>query len=60
MTPYDKLKSLTDAKQYLKPEVSFEILDEYALNMSDNEAAKLLKQARNKLFCLIFKQDKTG
>jgi len=60
MTPYDKLQSLPDAEQYLKPEVSFEILDEYALKMSDNKAAELLQQARNKLFCLIFKHNKTG
>lgn len=60
MTPYEKLKSLTNAEQYLKPEISFEILDEYAIKMSDNEAAKCLQKARQKLFCLIFKQDKTG
>lgn len=60
MTPYDKLKSLTDAGQYLKPEVSFEILDEYALKTSDNKAASELQKARKKLFSLIFKYPKTG
>ncbi len=60
MTPYDKLKSLTDAEQHLKPEVSFEILDEYALEMSDNKAASELQKARKKLFSLIFKYPKTG
>lgn len=60
MTPYDKLKSLNDAKQYLKPEVSIEMLDEYALKMSDNEAANELQKARKKLFSLIFKHPKTG
>jgi len=60
MTPYDKLKSLTSAEQYLKPEVSFEILDEYALKISDNKAASELQKARKKLFSLIFKHSKTG
>ncbi len=60
MTPYDKLKSLPNAAQYLKPEISFEVVDEYALQMSDNEAAQCLKKARQKLFSLIFKQDKTA
>ena len=60
MTPYEKLKSLPGVAQYLKPEVTFEVLDEYALQMSDNEAADHLQKARQKLFCLIFKQSKTG
>lgn len=60
MTPYDKLKSLADAGQYLKPEVSFEILDEYAMKISDNKAASDLQKARKELFSLIFKHSKTG
>ena len=36
MTPYEKLKSLPDAIQYLKPEITFQILDEFALKISDN------------------------
>ena len=42
MTPYEKLKSLPQATQYLKPAESFENLDAYALGMSDNEAASKL------------------
>jgi len=60
MTPYDKLKSLSDVEQYLKPEVSLEILDEYAMKMSDNKAASELQKARKNLFSLIFKHPKTG
>ena len=60
MTPYDKLKSLPNAAQYLKPEISFEVADEYALQMSDNEAADRMNKARQKLFSLIFNQDKTA
>jgi hypothetical protein len=44
MTPYEKLKSLTDAKTFLKPGVSFQTLDAIALEQSDNEAARQLNQ----------------
>jgi transposase InsO family protein len=53
MTPYDKLKSLPDAKDYLKPGVSFEILDKLAHQISDNQAADQLQKARRKLFKTI-------
>lgn len=61
MTPYDKLCSLTHAEKYLKPGVTFEILDEIAYKISDNQAADQLLKARQKLFITINKQDlKTG
>jgi transposase InsO family protein len=50
MTPYDKLKSLPNASDYLKPGVSFEILDKLAHQISDNQAADQLQKARQKLF----------
>ncbi len=53
MTPYDKLKSLPDAKDYLKPGVSFEILYKLAHEISDNQAADQLQKARQKLFKTI-------
>jgi len=53
MTPYDKLKSLSDAERYLKPGVTFEQLDEIAYAISDNQAARLLQQARQELFRTI-------
>jgi len=53
MTPYDKLKSLPNAKDYLKPGVSFEILDKLAHQISDNQAADQLQKARRKLFKTI-------
>jgi len=43
MTPYDKLKSLPGAKDYLKPDLSFEILDQFAHQISDNQAADQLQ-----------------
>ena len=58
MTPYDKFKSIAKAEQYLKPGVTFEILDELAMRISDNESATQLRTERNKLFNLIFEQDK--
>jgi len=61
MTPYDKLKSLPNAKDYLKPGNSFEILDALALEISDNQAADRLQKARRKLFQIIHGQTlKTG
>ena len=61
MTPFDKLKSLPNAKSYLKPGISFEILNQIAHAMSDNQAADQLQKARQKLFKTIHGQSlKTG
>ena len=53
MTPYERLKSLKDAEQYLKPGIDFEQLDAAAHAMSDLEAAKALNRARTELFAFI-------
>lgn len=58
MTPYEKLKSLPNAKNYLKSDITFEILDKISMEMSDNEAAELLQIERRKLFKTIFEQEK--
>lgn len=50
MTPYEKLKTLPDAQQYLKPSVTFQQLDALAGVISDNDAAKRLNDARTRLF----------
>jgi len=47
MTPFDKLKSLSDAKKHLKSGITFEILTKIAMEMSDNEAADLLQKERS-------------
>ncbi len=60
MTPFEKLKSLPDVEQYLKPEISLKELNEYAKKMTDNEAAQAMQDARQKLFGLIFKPDITA
>ena len=60
MTPYDKLKSIDDAEQYLKPGVSFLKLDAIAYQVSGNEAAGQLQTARRQLFESIFGQQKVA
>jgi transposase InsO family protein len=57
MTPYDKLKSLPGAEQYLKPGTSFATLDRVAGQISDNQAADQLQRARRKLFKTIHGRD---
>ncbi|MEE8433462.1 MAG: integrase [bacterium] len=56
MTPYDKLKSLPNASQYLKQGMSWEHLDHLAGEMSDNEAAKRMNKAKEKLFHKLNRQ----
>jgi transposase InsO family protein len=57
MTPYDKFKSLPQAKQYLKPGTNFKQLDDIALAVSDNEAVRQLNEARKQLFKTIHEQN---
>ena len=54
MTPYEKLKSLDFAEQYLKPAITFQQLDANAAAMSDHDAAQRLNDARAILFKTIF------
>ena len=60
MTPYEKLKSLHEAEQFLKPDITFAQLDTQARALSDNEAAKRLNDARAVLFKTIFNRSKTA
>ncbi|MEI6237111.1 MAG: integrase [Candidatus Saccharibacteria bacterium] len=43
LMPYEKLKSLPNAKQYLKPGITFELLDEQAYAMSDTQWATAMQ-----------------
>ncbi len=52
-TPYEKLKSLPKASHYLKHGITFKLLDAQAGEMSDNDAALALNNARKKLFQAI-------
>ena len=50
MPPYEKLKSLSQAESYLRPGVTFETLDAIANQMSDNQFAERMVNARSNLF----------
>ncbi len=50
MTPYEKLRSLPDAQQHLKSGITLAQLDDIARQISDNEAARRVNDARDKLF----------
>jgi transposase InsO family protein len=50
MTPYEKLKSLPEAQNYLKAGVTFKQLDDIANQMSNNEFAERMVKARSNLF----------
>lgn len=49
MTPYAKLKSLKNAKQYLKDGITFEGLDKIAYQMSHTEYAQMMQIEKQKL-----------
>jgi len=49
-TPYERFKSLPNAKQYLKSGITFEILDRIAYQKSDNEFAEEMQKAKDELF----------
>jgi transposase InsO family protein len=53
MTPYEKLKTLENAEQYLKEGITFKKLDDIAKKMTDNEAAERLQKQRKLLFKTI-------
>ena len=50
MTPYEKLKSLPRAADYLNDGTTFEQLDKVAFQQSDNDAARAVEAARTRLF----------
>jgi hypothetical protein len=50
MTPYEKLISLSNFEQYLKPEVTTGALATLSLKQSDNESAQKMQNAKSKLF----------
>jgi len=53
-TPYDKLKHLENAEQYLKEGTTFEKLDKIAYAKDDNQYAEMFKQKKEKMFDEIF------
>jgi len=57
MTPYEKFLSLPNPSQYLKPGMTLKQLHAIAFAITDNEAAKRLKEAKQQLFKTIAEQD---
>jgi transposase InsO family protein/predicted DNA-binding transcriptional regulator AlpA len=55
MTPYEKLKSLPKAEQYLKPNISFAQLDKIAYSHSDTEFAREMRATKRELFVKVKK-----
>lgn len=60
MPPYEKLKSLRLAEQYLKTRITFEQLDAQATAMSDNDVAQRLNYARAILIKTILNRSQTA
>ena len=56
--PYEFLKSLPNAKAYLKKGVAFETLDKIAYSKSDNEFATIMREEEQKLFQKIREKNK--
>jgi len=50
LTPYEKLRSLKNAEQYLKESTDFDVLDKLAHKESDNQSAITMQKAKFKLF----------
>ena len=53
MTPYQKLKSIPNAENYLKPNITFANLDKIAYDKSGTEFTKELRKSKEKLFEII-------
>ncbi len=51
------LKHLYNQENYLKPGITFEILDKIAFNQTDDQAAEQLQKERSKLFKTINERD---
>ncbi len=49
-TPYQALKEHPKGKEFLKKDVSFDLLDEIALAESDNDFAEKMQKAKDELF----------
>ncbi|MDD5093550.1 MAG: hypothetical protein PHV74_04110 [Dehalococcoidia bacterium] len=60
MTPYEKLKSLPGAQDYLTPGVTFARLDAMVAKMSDNEFTQRRVKARPDFFERISGYDGRG
>jgi hypothetical protein len=55
-TPYEKLRSLPNWTQYLRPGVTPQLLEAQAKAKTPNQAAKEMQQAKKKLFDIILRR----
>lgn len=55
--PYEALKQIVGANNFLKTGISFEKLDSIAYSHSDNEFARIMRREEDKLFQKIREQD---
>lgn len=53
LTPFEKLQSLERPEQYLKPNLTMVLLDQFAKQLSDTEAAEAMQKAKRELFKTI-------
>lgn len=58
MTPWERLQTIPDYANYLKPAVTAEALDHQAGSVSDNDAARQVQRARTRLFQSINRRSK--
>lgn len=49
-TPYERLKSIKDAAKYLRDGISLESLDKIAAERTDNDSAKRMQKAKERVF----------
>lgn len=59
-TPYERLKSLEDWEQYLKPGITAASLAATAMRKSDHDYARVMREAKNKLFASICRRSSAG
>jgi len=60
MTPWERLRSLPDYQNYLKPGITSPGLEHQANAMSDNEAAKQVQLIRKRMFQSINRRSKSA
>lgn len=60
MTPFDKLRTLPSQNVNLRPGITLDTLAQQAHQMTDNQAAKALTDARSKLFRSIHRRSRTA
>lgn len=53
MTPYEKLKSLPDWEQYLRPGITQAMMEKQVIAKTPNQAARDMQKAKKKLFNVV-------